>query len=78
MADQIRHLEESSRLVESSLSGQVSRLKSDIVVTKKTTKEELEKTTAQIHAEREKTKKEMSRALANKADASQALVWSVA
>ena len=58
-------------MVESSLSGQVSRLKSDIVVTKKTTKEELEKTTAQIHAEREKTKKEMSRALANKADASQ-------
>jgi hypothetical protein len=71
MADQIRSLEESSRLVESSISGQVSRLKSDIVGAKQATQEEIKKTAAQIQAEGQKTKHELSQALAYKADASQ-------
>lgn len=71
MADQIRNLEESGRLVESSISGQVSRLKSDIVGAKQATQEEIKKTAAQIQAEGQKTKHELSQALANKADTSQ-------
>jgi hypothetical protein len=71
MADQIRSLEESGRLVESSISGQVSRLKSDIVGAKQATQEEIKKTAAQIQAEGQKTKHEFSQALANKADTSQ-------
>jgi chromosome segregation ATPase len=70
MADQIRNLENNSRIVESSLSGQVSRLKTDIVGTKQvvgTTQEELKRTAA----EGQKTKTELSQALAHKADASQ-------
>ncbi len=70
MADQITNLENANRINEASL----SELKTNIVGTQEavgTAKAELKKTAQQIQAEGQRTKSELSRALANKADASQ-------
>jgi hypothetical protein len=70
MADQIRQLENNNKLGEASLTSQISNLKTDIHDTQQTVKADLKKTTAQIQAEGQKTKHELSQALAAKADAS--------
>jgi uncharacterized phage infection (PIP) family protein YhgE len=70
MADQIRQLENKNKLGEASLTNQISDLKTDIQDTQQTAKADLKKTAAQIQAEGQKTKRELSQALAVKADAS--------
>ena len=71
MADQIRRIENNSKIGEAALTDQISVLKTDIQDNQKTTKAELKKTAAQIQAEGQKTKRELSMALSSKADASQ-------
>jgi len=74
IADQLKALENSSKMAEASFAGQVSSLKSDIAGTQEvvgSTKAEFKKTAAQIQAEGQKTKRELSQALAGKADTSQ-------
>ena len=70
MADQIRRIEEYSRQGETNLSGRISNLKTDIENTHQTAQAELKKTAAQIQAEGQRTKRELSVALSSKADAS--------
>jgi len=70
MADQIRRIENNSKIGEATLTNQISVLKTDIQDTQITTKAELRKTAAQIQAEGQKTKRELSMALSSKADAS--------
>ncbi len=70
LADQTRNLENAIKINEASL----SELKTHIVGTQEaigTAKAELNKTTKQIQAEGQRTKHELSKALAKKADASQ-------
>ncbi len=70
MADQIRNLENANSINEASLSD----LKANIAGTQEavgTAKAELKKTAQQIQAEGQKTKSELSKALASKADAAQ-------
>jgi len=74
MADQIRNLENVSKIGEATLSTQISTLKTDLAGTEESvgnTKAEFKKTTQQIQAEGKKTKNELSQALAGKADTSQ-------
>jgi hypothetical protein len=70
MADQIRRIENNSKIGEATLTNQISVLKTDLQDTEKTTKAEIRKTAAQIQAEGQKTKRELSMALSSKADAS--------
>jgi septal ring factor EnvC (AmiA/AmiB activator) len=74
LSEQVQTLESSNKLGEANLSSQIHSLKGEIVGTQEavgTTKAELKKTTAQIQAEGQKTKHELSQALATKADSSQ-------
>jgi septal ring factor EnvC (AmiA/AmiB activator) len=74
MADQISNLERVNKIGEATLSSQISDLKTDIAGTQEavgSAKAELKKTTQQIQAEGQKTKRELSEALAGKADTSQ-------
>jgi len=74
IADQLKALENSGKMAEASFASQVSSLKSDIAGTQEvvgSTKAEFKKTAAQIQAEGQKTKRELSQALAGKADTSQ-------
>ena len=74
IADQLKALENNSKMAEASFASQVSSLKSDIAGTQEvvgSTKAEFKKTAAQIQAEGQKTKRELSQALAGKADTSQ-------
>ena len=71
IADQIQNLENTQKLGESSITSQLSSLKTEIAGTQEAvgdTKAELKKTTTQIQAEGQKTKQELSKALATKAD----------
>ena len=73
MSEQIQNLENSQKLGETSVSNQISSLKSEIAGAQEAvgdTKAELKKTATQIQAEGQKTKQELSRALATKADTS--------
>jgi peptidoglycan hydrolase CwlO-like protein len=74
LTEKVRKLELNGKVTEAAFSNQVSSLKSDIVGTKKvvdSTQSEFKKTTSQIQAEGQKTKRELSQALVTKADASQ-------
>jgi septal ring factor EnvC (AmiA/AmiB activator) len=74
IADQVQGLEASHKMGEASLSSQISSLKSEIVGAQEavgTTKAELTKTAQRIQAEGQKTKAELSQALATKADSAQ-------
>jgi septal ring factor EnvC (AmiA/AmiB activator) len=74
IADQVQNLENNQKLGESSVSNQLSSLKSEIAGAHEAvgdTKAELKKTASQIQAEGQKTKQELSKALASKADSSQ-------
>jgi len=71
IAEQIQALENNQKLGESSVSNQISSLKSEIAGTTEAvgdTKAQLVKTASQIQAEGQRTKQELSKALANKAD----------
>jgi chromosome segregation ATPase len=71
IADQIQALENNQKLGESSVTSQISSLKSEIAGAQEAvgdTKAELKKTATQIQAEGQRTKQELSRALASKAD----------
>jgi len=72
--EQIQALESNHKLGEATLSSQITSLKGEIAGTQEavgSTKMELKKTAAQIQAEGQKTKHELSQALATKADTSQ-------
>ncbi len=74
IADQIQSLESKSKTGEASLSSQISNLKTDLVGAQEAvgnTKAELKKTAMQIQAEGQKTKSELSKVIADKADAAQ-------
>jgi septal ring factor EnvC (AmiA/AmiB activator) len=74
LSDQVQALENNQKLGESSVSNQLSSLKSEIAGAHEAvgdTKAELKKTASQIQAEGQKTKQELSKALASKADTSQ-------
>jgi hypothetical protein len=74
LSEQVQALESNSKLGEAHLSSQISSLKGEIVGTQEavgSTKAELKKTAAQIQAEGQKTKHELSQALSTKADSSQ-------
>jgi chromosome segregation ATPase len=71
IADQIQNLENNQKLGESSVTNQLSSLKSEIAGAQEAvgdTKAELKKTATQIQAEGQRTKQELSTALASKAD----------
>jgi chromosome segregation ATPase len=71
IADQIQNLENNQKLGESSVTNQLSSLKSEIAGAQEAvgdTKAELKKTATQIQAEGQRTKQELSRALDTKAD----------
>lgn len=68
--DQIRRIENNSKLGEEALTTRISDLKTDMQDTHQATKAELKKTAAQIQAEGQRTKRELSMALSTKADAS--------
>jgi len=74
LSEQIQALESNNKLGEANLSSQISSLKGEIVGTQEavgSTKAELKKTAAQIQAEGQKTKHELSEALSSKADSTQ-------
>jgi septal ring factor EnvC (AmiA/AmiB activator) len=74
LSGQVQALENNQKLGESSVSNQLSSLKSEIAGAHEAvgdTKAELKKTASQIQAEGQKTKQELSKALASKADTSQ-------
>jgi chromosome segregation ATPase len=74
MSDQIRALANANKIGEASLSTEISSLKTDVAGAQQavgSAKAELKKTTQQMQAEGQKTKHELSQALANKADTSQ-------
>jgi len=74
ISDQIQGLENNHKIGEASISSQISSLKTDLAGAQEavgSTKAELKKTAMQIQAEGQKTKHELSQALANKADQSQ-------
>ncbi len=73
LADQVQSLENNQKLGESSVTSQISTLKSEIAGATEAvgdTKAELKKTASQIQAEGQRTKQELSKALASKADTS--------
>ncbi len=72
--ERIQTLENNSRVAEANLAGQITSLRADLAGAHEalgTTKTELKKAAAQIQAEGQKTKRELSQALAAKADAAQ-------
>jgi len=74
IADQIQLIENAQKVGESSISSQLSSLKTELAGTQEavgSTKAEFKKTATQIQAEGQRTKQELSRALATKADSSQ-------
>jgi len=74
IADQIQSLEAAHKMGEASLSSQITHLKTDIADAHEavgSTKAELNKTAQRIQAEGQKTKSELSQALATKADSTQ-------
>jgi septal ring factor EnvC (AmiA/AmiB activator) len=74
IADQIQSLEATRKMGEASLSSQITHLKTDIADAHEavgSTKAELNKTAQRIQAEGQKTKSELSQALATKADSAQ-------
>lgn len=71
IADQIQALERKNEAGEDTISNQISHLKTTLVGAQEASKAELKKTAAQIQAEGQKTKAELSQALATKADSSQ-------
>ena len=74
ISEQIQTLESTRKMGEASITSQISNLKTDIVGTQEavgSTKAEMNKTAAQIKAEGQKTKTELSQAIATKADTSQ-------
>jgi chromosome segregation ATPase len=74
LSDQVGALENNQKLGESSVTNQISSLKSEIAGAHEAvgdTKAELKKTASQMQAEGQKTKQELSKALASKADTSQ-------
>ena len=70
MSDQIKRIEDYTRQGEANLSNRIAALKTDIQDTQQTTQTELQKTAAQMKAEGQKTKRELSMVLSSKADAS--------
>jgi chromosome segregation ATPase len=74
IAEQIQSLESNHKTGEASLTSQISSLKTEISGAQEavgSTKAELKKTAMQIQAEGQKTKHELSQAIASKADTSQ-------
>jgi len=71
MEDQIRRIENNSKIGEATLTNRISDLNTNIRDTQQATKAELKKTAAQIQTEGQKTKRELSMALSTKAEASQ-------
>jgi chromosome segregation ATPase len=74
IADQVQNLENERKIREETLASQLSSLKSEFDGAQEafgSTRAELKKTAAQIQAEGQRTKREFSEALANKADSSQ-------
>lgn len=74
ITDQLQNLETTHKTGEAALSSEISTLKTDLVGAQEavgTTKAELKKTAAQMQAEDQKTKHELSQAIATKADTSQ-------
>jgi septal ring factor EnvC (AmiA/AmiB activator) len=74
ISEQVQALENNQKLGDSSVSNQISSLKSEIAGAHEAvgdTKAELKKAASQIQAEGQKTKQELSKALASKADSSQ-------
>ena len=74
IAEQIQSLESNHKVGEASLTSQISSLKTDLAGTQEAvgvTKTELTKAAARIQAEGQRTKTELSQALATKADSSQ-------
>ncbi len=74
IAEQIQNLESNHKVGEASITSQLSSLKSELTGAQETavsTKAELKKTAMQIQAEGQRTKTELSQALASKADSSQ-------
>jgi len=74
ITDQLQTLESTNKTGEASLSSQISSLKTDIAGAQEavgSTQAELKKRAAQIQAEGQKTKQELSQAIANKADTTQ-------
>jgi hypothetical protein len=71
LSEQVKSLENGQKLGEASVSDEISNLKSEIAGARQSTKADLQKTAAQIQAEGQRTKHELSQALSSKADASQ-------
>ncbi len=74
ISEQIQNLENNQKLGESSVTNQISSLKSEIAGAQEAvgdTKDQLKKTASQIQAEGQRTKQELSKALASKADTAQ-------
>jgi chromosome segregation ATPase len=74
LADQIQVLENEQRLGESNLSSQLSKIQTEIAGAQQavgSAQAEMKKTASQIQAEGQRTKQELSKALATKADAAQ-------
>jgi predicted nucleic acid-binding Zn-ribbon protein len=73
IADQVQLIENAQKVGESTIANQLSTLKSDLAGTQEavgSTKAEIKKTTSQIQAEGQRTKQELSKAIASKADTS--------
>ena len=74
LTDQVQTLESTNKTGEATLSSQISSLKTDIAGAQEavgSTQAELKKRAAQIQAESQKTKQELSQAIAGKADTTQ-------
>jgi len=73
IADQVQLIESAQKVGESSITSQLSNLKTELAGTQEavgSTKAEIKKTTTQIQAEGQRTKQELTKALAAKADTS--------
>ena len=73
IADQVQLIESAQKVGESSITNQLSNLKTELAGTQEavgTTKAEIKKTATQIQAEGQRTKQELTKAIATKADTS--------
>jgi predicted nucleic acid-binding Zn-ribbon protein len=73
IADQVQLIESAQKVGESSITSQLSNLKTELAGTQEavgSTKAEIKKSTSQIQAEGQRTKQELTKALAAKADTS--------
>lgn len=71
IADQVQLIENSQKVGESSITSQLSNLKTELAGTQEamgTTKAEIKKTATQFQAEGQRTKQELTKAIATKAD----------